>query len=621
MSRPLITPKSALLKTAVIVVVGVWVYWPAIHGGWVWDDGSEITHNPIIRDPGGLAKIWGSRASPDFFPLKTTLQWFLWRLWGENPTPYHTLTLGLHLLNALFFWRLLKKLGLRFAWLGGLLFVVHPIVVESVAWIAELKNTLSLAFLLAGMIAYVDYDDRLNPLSAARAANPRLARPAYLRSLLFFLLAALSKSSVVMFPVAILLYVWWRRGRISRKDLIGSVPFFTASLILGLITVSFQQQRALAGWTIPLGGLDSRIACAGVALTFYFWKSVLPLHLLLMYPQWSVNPPSLLQFLPWPLLVLLLGWFWIKRETWGRHLLFGTGFFVLNLLPVLGFVSMAYMHISWVADHFVYLPLLGLIGLAVGGTGILNDRLEAARPSLRVGTAGAIALILGMFAWESRNQAKLFGDEEALWSYTLRQNPNAWMAHMNLGQFLGKSGRSDRAIDQFSEALRIRPDLPEAYYNRGTTLVQLGRIPEAIGDFEQALRLQPDNVGAQVNLGNALASSGRLPEAMSHYEKVLLLQPDATDAQNNLARAHFELGDAMVQNRQFAEAIGEYRQSLKFLPDNAEAHAHLGYVLVGMHRLPEAVAQFQEALRLNPGDAGLRANLALVQRALRTSTP
>jgi tetratricopeptide (TPR) repeat protein len=609
---------STLLKAAAIILVGAWIYWPAIHGGWIWDDGAEIAHNPVIRDPEGLAKIWVSPATPDYFPLKTTLQWFLWRIWGENTEAYHLLTLGLHLADALLFWRLLKRLGLRFAWLGGLLFVVHPIVVESVAWIAELKNTLSLAFLLAAMIAYVDYDDESSASSAAKSSR---AQAAYLRSLLLFLLAVLSKSSVVMFPFVLLLYAWWKRTRISKSDLVGSIPFFAVSLILGIVTISFQQHRALASWTIPLGGWDSRIACAGVALAFYVWKCALPFDLLPMYPQWSVAPPSLLQFAPWFVVALLLGWFWTRRATWGRHLLFGVGFFILNLLPVLGFVSMAYMHIAWVADHFVYLPVLGLIGVAVAGAGRLADRIDSRPPSLRLFAIGTVSVLLGALAWQSRTHAARYGDEEALWTYTLNKNPGAWMAHINLGQFFGQTGRSDIALEQYSDALRIRPDLPEAYYNRGSTLAQMGRVPEAIGDFDQALRLQPDSVDVHINLGNALARSGRMREAINHYEEALRIQPDAVDARNYLAEAHFEMADALVQRRQYAEAVDEYRQSLLLRPDSAPAHAHLGYVLAGMHQLPDAIAQFEEALRLQPDDVRTRENLALLQRIANGGGP
>jgi tetratricopeptide (TPR) repeat protein len=623
MSPPRTAPGPNLLKAAVILAVGAWIYAPALHGPWIWDDSAEIAQNPLMGDPHGLAKIWISPVTPDFFPLKTTLQWLLWRLWGASPAPYHVLTLGLHLASALLFWQVLKKLGLRAAWLGGLLLVVHPMTVESVAWVAELKNTLSLAFLLGAMIAYLDYDAGNRGEIAAAAKPAADAGLSYALALMLFVLASLSKSSVVMFPFVVLLHAWWKRGRLQRRDWVGSIPFFAVSLILGLVTVYFQQHRALASWSIPIGGWNSRIAAAGVALAFYFWKCLWPLHLLLMYPQWSVNPPTLVQFLPWPLLALLLGWFWLKRATWGRPALFGVGFFVLNLLPVLGFVSMAYLHIAWVADHFAYLPLLGLLGLGAGAAGRAESWLASRPAAWRAGAIGGLVLLLGALAGESRHQASLFGDEEALWAATLRENPGAWMAHINLGQFLGRTGRGERGLAEYSAALRIRTDLPEAYYNRASTLEQLGRFPEAIQDFEQALRLEPANPDAQVNLGNTLLRSGRLEEAIGHYQAALTLQPEAADARTYLAEARYSLGYSLMQRHQlpaaaaqFAQAVGEFRAALALRPDNAEAHAHFGNILLLTHHLPDAVAQYEEALRLRPDDAATRQNLALARGAM-----
>jgi hypothetical protein len=352
MTQPRSISVPAVGRAALIVLLGIGIYGPALHGGWVWDDLTEIPQNGVLSDPHGLAKIWVGSAGPDYFPLKTSVQWVLWRAWGENVFGYHLVSLGLHLLGAFLFWRLLQKLGLRLAWLGGLFFVVHPLVVESVAWIAELKNTLSLVFLLEAMLAYVRFEE---------GASGARRRP-YALALVCFALALLSKSSVVMFPFVLLIYAWWRRGRVARRDLAAAAPFFGLSLLLGLVTVFFQYHRALAVWTIPLGGPASHLAVAGTSLAFYFWKCLVPLGLHPMYRQWSVLPPTPAQFLPWLALAALVAGIWYRRAAWGRPVALGLGFFVLNLVPVLGFLPMSYLHISWVADHFVYLPLLGLIG-------------------------------------------------------------------------------------------------------------------------------------------------------------------------------------------------------------------------------------------------------------------
>jgi hypothetical protein len=332
--RPRLSPTSpaqsawrVALQAALIVLAGWFVFSPALHGTWLWDDEALITQNPDIRDPAGLGKIWCQPAGGDYFPLTSTIEWVQWRLWQDNPAGYHFSSLGFHLLSALPLWRLLRQLGLRQAWFGGLIFAIHPVVVESVAWIAEQKNTASLPLLLASMSFYLDYDRRQRRLD-------------YGLAWLLFVAALLGKTSVVMLPGVILLYHWWKEGQITRRNLMASLPFFAASLVLGLVTVWFQLHRAAAGWTIPMGGLASRTASAGLALLFYFSKCVFPVGLAPVYPRWVVEPPSPVQFLPWFAIVAGLIWCWTKRATWGRHVLFGFGFFLINLAPVLGFIPM-----------------------------------------------------------------------------------------------------------------------------------------------------------------------------------------------------------------------------------------------------------------------------------------
>jgi tetratricopeptide (TPR) repeat protein len=608
-SRPL--KASVLWPAAVIGLLGAWIYWPALRGGWVWDDVFEIPQNAVLRDPGGLARIWAGTAGPDYFPLKTSLQWILWRAWGPSPAGFHALSLGLQLLSALLFWRLLRKLGVRGAWLGGLLFTVHPLVVESVAWIAELKNTLSLALLLGAMIAYVDYDQG--------AAGAR--RRSYALALLGFLLALLSKSSVVMFPFVILLYCWWRRGRIGRRDLVAALPFFGLSLLLGSVTIFFQYHRALAVWTIPVGGAASHLALAGTALAFYLGKAVLPFGLHPMYRPWSVNPPGLAQALPWLGLLTLLGWLWRRRLGWGRHALFGLGFFVLNLVPVLGFLPMSYLHISWVADHFAYLPLLGLIGLGVGAAGAVWHRLPAGKSGPRTGLICGGALIVLACAWESRGYASAFRSDQDLWARTLEANPQAWMARIDLGKDLFQQGRLEEAVAQYDQALAIRADLPEAYYNRGSTFLRLGRLPEAVADLQAALLLQPASPDAQTNLGNALARSGRVGEAIPHYEEALRIQPDAADARANLIRALLLSVPAQAQAREWGKASAACAEVLRLDSLNIEARADLGNILLIQGQFAAAIAQYETVLRLKPGDPGTEANLNLARRRLRQEAP
>jgi Flp pilus assembly protein TadD len=553
------------LQAALILLAGAYVFGPSLGGGWLWDDNQEVTENAVLRDPAGLAKIWTGAAGADYFPLKTSLQWFGWQLWGDAPAGYHALSLLFHLLSAFLFWRLLRQLGVRLAWLGGLLFVVHPVAVESVAWAAELKNTLSLALLLLAMLACVRWRER-DPKTGEGGLG------AYGLSLLCFVLAMLAKSSVVMFPVVLLLYAWWRHGRIGRRDVRASLPFFAVSLGLGLVTYWFQHHRAMPPAEIAAlaGGPLSRVAGAGLALAFYLRQCLLPLGLSPIYPRWTIDPPSAVQFLPWVGFGILTAWLWTKRAGWGRPVLFALGFFALNLLPVLGFTTMTYMHITWVADHFAYLSLLAVIGLAVAALGRLGRR----GPPGFIPTALAL-VVAAALAVESRGYAAVFQNQDSLWTYTLRRNPDSWQAHYNLATYLARRGEWARALTEFGETLRLRPGYGPARNNLGNTLLMTGRLAEATAQYAEAVRQDPAYADARLGLGNALFQAGRVPEAIAQFQEALRLQP----------------GSAL-------------------------AHANLGNALAYSGRLPEAAAEFEEALRLQPGDPRIQAHLNVVLQAL-----
>ena len=588
------------MRTVVCSVLIAWAGWfvyaPVLHGNWLWDDDRYITQNLQISGQDGLAKIWLEPVDVNYFPVTSTVQWVQWRMWKDHTFGYHVTNVALHVVSALLLWRLLSRIGVRCAWLGGLLWVVHPLAVESVAWISELKNTLSLPFLLLAAIAFVEFDD------GRGTAFPR--RPVwYALSLGFFILAMLSKSLVVMFPAALLLYCGWKRGKITAADVRTSAPFFAVSLVLGVVTLVFEYKAIGAGGA-ALGGPLSRLACAGLAIAFYVWKTVLPFGLLPIYPRWTVNPPTAAEFAPWLVLGALLWLFWQKRATWGRHALLGAGFFLLNLAPVLGLVPMAYQRISWVADHFAYTALVGAVGLAAAGMGMLQSGLFRgdSRPIL----AGA-ATLCALLAVQSRSYAGIYKDEKTLWTFTLQHNPDAWMAHVNLGVELMKEGDAPAALGQFTEAVRLDPASPEAHTNRGIALANLNRLPEAVSEAEEAVRLAPDFGPGRAKLGeirvraadaffnqaNALAQSSRWDEAAAQYERALELRPDFPEAQANLGNALFSL-------HRLPEAVEHYRAALRLKADYADAHYNLGIALQALGQTEDAASQFEQAGRPRP---------------------
>jgi len=603
------------LGAGLLVLAGLLVYWPALHGGWIWDDELEITHNPVLAAANGWWRIWLRPEGPDYYPLKTSLQWCEWHLWGGQVLYYHLVSLGLHLLAAFLFWRILARLAIPGAYWAALLFAIHPLCVESVAWISELKNVLSLPLLLLAMAAYLDFED---------------TGRGYGRALLWFLAAMLAKSSVVMFPAVLLLYAWWRRGRIDRRDLRASLPFFGISLILGIVTAVFQARRAIAGLDLHLGGPLWRLGSAAMAVAFYFGKCVLPAFLMPIYPDWGSAPSGLHPAVCALLIGVALALLWRRRGDFGRPALFGGGFFLLNLLPVLGLIPMSYFRLSRVADHLCYLPLLGIVALAASA---LSRRVSA-------GFMAGFCLVLALV---SREQAKIYRNPTTFWGAAVARNPAAWLAQSSLGTALVGQGKLPQAEVHFEAALRLKPDFAEAENNWGSGLLQFGRLEEARSHFERAIRLKPDYAEAYNDLGDVEVQSGRLAEAIGAFEQAMRIKPDDAEAYSNrglvfstqghqeaaiadfetalrlnpaLAEAELDLGLAFARSGKQWEAITHYLRAIRLRPDFLAAHNNLGNALFLSGRPREAMAEYEAVLRLDPHSIDAQNNLAIARRTL-----
>ena len=577
-----------LLRAVAVALLGAWIYSPCIRGTWLWDDGLEVTRNAALRAPGGWWEPWVHPQGMDYFPLKSSLQWLEWQLWGASPLGYHLVNLGLHVASALLVWRLLLALGVRAAFLGGLLFAAHPLAVESVAWISEFKNTVSLPPLLLASIAFVEYD---------RGGR----RAPWVRALLWFAAALACKTSTVMFPFVILLFAWWRRGRIGGRDLRASAPFFAAALAMGAVTVWFQSTRAIGIAGTP-EGLGARLTQAGWSIVSYARMCLWPAGQAPIYPAAPTAWPA---WAPWLAVGALLGLFWSRRAAWGRHALLGSGWFLLNLVPVVGIVPMAYLRISPRADHFAYVPLVGFVGVAAAGYGAA---LEAWRKRSWLGVGarmpfafGAVAVV-GAMAFKAHAYSAVFADEKALWTSAVERNPGAWLARNNLGRVLLQERRFVEAAEQFREAVRIRPDSPEAHANLGNSLDEMGMAEEARGEYAAAIGIDPAFAGAHYNLGLSLLRAGRLDAAAAELRAALKLDPGHAAARNSLGLSLAGMG-------KLPEAMEQYHLALQLNPELPEAHLNLGNALFRQGRLDEAVAEYREALRLNPGYSGAHANL------------
>jgi tetratricopeptide (TPR) repeat protein len=608
-----------LILAVGLVAFGGWVYAPAIRGTSLWDDDSQIFHNPALRSAAGLAASWTAPTTPDYLPLLNTVEWLQWRAWGGWVVGYHATNIALHLLGALLLWRLLDRLGVRGAAWGGWLFAVHPLAVESVAWMAELKNTLSLPLLLLALTAYVDYDLRGR-------------RGSYAAALGLYLAALLCKASVVMLPGILLLHALWRHGRIRRRDLRDSAPFFALAVLLGAVAVWFQNRYAI-GELRPVGpGFADRATQAVSSLGFYLGRMLWPSPLMPVYPSFS--HVALRSVLAGSAVALAGAVAWRNRGPAGRAAWFGGCLVVLNLVPVLGFLPMSYLRIAPVADHLAYIALAGGCGLAGAGLGAPGLSQRAAWRLLAAAGGGALVVVLAVAA---HGQAVHYRSPVGYWTHAADLNPSSWMAQDNLGSALLGAGEAAAAFPHFEKARLAQPTAAEVAVNGADALLQLNRVPEAVAWAEEGVRLEPGFSSAQYNLGNALVRAGRLEDAVRHFQIAAGLEPGAAEIRYNLGTALAQLGrgpeaiaqlgaavqadagnyaarmnlaNVLAATGHMAEAESQLAAAVRLRPSDPDAHAGHGEVLAALGRGPEAITEFEEALRLRPGDPELTAALA-----------
>ena len=474
---------------ALIVLLTVVAYLPALRNGFIWDDDDHLTENPAMRSVGGLKQVWSSLAVSRYYPLTLTSFWVQHRFWGLNPLPYHAVNIALQAVNALLLWALLRRLQVRGAWVAAALWAVHPVNVETVAWVTELKNTQSGLFFLLALLMFLRFEDGLRPRD-------------YGAVLVCGAAAMLSKPSTIVLPGVMLLCAWWRRGRWTLKDLLRVTPLVAFGIGMSLLTI-IEQRHYIKGepaseWAMTVA---QRLVLAGNAVWFYAGKLLWPTDLCFIYPRWELRAHSIMAWLPLAGLVLVAGALWrFRRAGWARAAIFGLGCFILALLPVLGFFDIYFFRYSFVADHFQYLASIGLIALVVGAGAAVYRRVGQRGRVPGVFATAAVLLVLGVC---TGRQTHAYYNSETLWRDTLAKNPNALVAHYNLGVVLLQAGKSEEASGHFEQVLRVRPTV-EAHYNLAVALERLDRIEDAIEHYKQALRIKPDFALAQ----NRLAQLG-----------------------------------------------------------------------------------------------------------------
>ena len=624
-----------------------------MRAGTIWDDDYYVTKNFNLRSGQGLIDLWTRwGAVPQYCPVTHTTFWIEYHLWRLRPVGYHVVNILLHAGSAILLWLIMRRLAIPGAWLAAAVFAVHPLHVESVAWITERKNVLSGVFYLAALWAYLksgfgvrvsgigsDADAENSSSALTRDPKPETRNPIlYTTALVLFMLALLSKSVAATLPAAILLVVWWKRGRIEMRDVLPLLPMFALGLAMSVVTATME--RTVVGAWGPDWNYSwaDRILIAGRALWFYAWKLIWPAKLTFIYPRWRIDPHLWWQWIfPLAAVALAAGALALaitKRLSRGpvAALLFFGG----TLLPAVGFVNVLPMRYSYVADHFQYLASIGLIVLIVAA---------GARWLGRGGIPLAVVILITLSALSFRREFA-FKDLRSLWVDTLRKNPESWMVRNNYARLLldennlpqaevqlraalkldennpdvltnfgvlkEAQGQPDEAIEMYLTATQAGHDDAIAHYKLGRLLAaRPGQVDAALFHLNRAIDLRPNYAPAHEELARVLTQLGRPEQAIRQLEEAVEADPDLLSAQNNLAGLLLSVGRVQEAEQRLRAIVGRF-------PDSATAHTNLGILLEKRGDLAGAIASYERAAQLNPNDPQVRQNLARARAKGRT---
>jgi tetratricopeptide (TPR) repeat protein len=623
---------TILAGAAVLLIATVLAYLPATRGGFVWDDEDWVEHNPLLVDADGMWRIWFSNDQPSqYFPMVYTTFRLEYSIWGLEPLGYHVTNIVLHAINVLLVWWLLARLRVPAAWLASAVFALHPVQVESVAWITERKNVLMFFFFALALGAWLTFVDR--------SEQPRRGRSFYLLSLGLYVIALLAKTTASTMPAALVLTLWMKHLRVDRRRWLQITPFVVLGVAAGLLSMWWERFYQGVYPSVVYEGPIERLLIASHGVWFYLGKLAWPTSFTFSYPKWSISAADPALYI-WPVLCLVATWgLWRWRSRIGRGPIAAMVFFVATLSPLLGLIMLATFVYTYVADHYQYVACIGPIALACAtGHGIAR---RFGRQGLRLGSAVAVIVLvlLGTLTWR---QGAIYASRETVWRDTLRKNPNSWLAHNNLGTALrsqgrfeeaaghyrqallldrdleGSSGRihfnladmlaaqgdHEQAIEHYRQALQEHPGNYLAHHNMANSMVKWDRSDDATAHYRRALEIRPDYAAGHHNLANLLRSQGNLDEALMHYERALEIDPGHANSHKGLALLLSGRGAV-------TEAIDHYRAALETDPDDAETHYNLGNALRSQGRLEDAVLHYRRAVDADPTDELTRNNLGL----------
>ena len=645
--------KFVIIIGIAIVLAVLLAYIPAMLGGFIWDDDANLTKNPLIRTPDGLAEIWSNpSAIQQYYPLTHSTFWLEYHIWGLRPLGYHLINVLLHALSAILLGIILTRLSVPGAWLAAIVFALHPVHVESVAWITERKNTLSGFFYLSSVLAYI----RFAGLDIGSKPSKPTEWRYYGLALVLFICAVLSKTAVLMLPVVLLLLIWWKHGRLNLRDGLRLLPMFVISVGAGLLTIWLEKHHAGAKGDEWAQTFADRCLVAGRVFWFYIGKLCWPSKLTFIYPRWEIDSSEIWQYIFPVAAVVLVIILWLLRNRLGKSPLVAVLYFGITLSPAMGFFNIYFMRYSFVQDHFQYLPSIGIISLLAAMFWMCFGMFLKLSP-IRIILSSMIVIVLGTLTW---CQGRIYRDEWTIWRDTLAKNPSAWMAHDALAALLAREKKYDEAADHYYEALRIYPNHPEAHRGLGVIFAERGKLEKAEEYLTVAIRMSPGFGDAHYNLGTVFARQRKFEKACAEYRKALEINPydiqvydsmglclmlmgkpsEAKDcykkelrfcprnARRNIeiikageaasnktpsdaALAHYNQGIKLDAAGKIDQAVEEYRKAIKLKPVLFKAHNNLGVALKNQGLIDEAIQEYREAIRIKPNFGQAHNNLAI----------
>jgi tetratricopeptide (TPR) repeat protein len=596
----------SLLLAAAIVLAALAAYVPALGAGWIWDDDFYVTGNRTLDDLGGLARIWTETdANPQYYPMTFTSLWIDRHLFGDRPAGYHLENVLLHAAAALLAWRTLRFLGVPGAWLAAAVFAVHPVHVESVAWVTERKNTLCAVFSFAAAFVFLLF------ALATPGRAPRFAR-AWI-ALALFVAALLSKTACAPLPAALAGIVLWKRGSIPRRTGAWLLAMLAVAAVMGSVTATLEHRQVGAqgeAFSLPL---LERALLAARCVWIYLGKVLWPASLMFVYPRPQAPPADPASYLAPLALAAAFGTLWALRRRIGGGPLAGASYYVLLLFPALGFFNVYPMQYSYVSDHFQYLATIAPIAMAAAALAAGTARVGTGP---RAGASVALLVVLSVLTWR---QCGIYRDEETLWRDTVARNPAAWLAQVNLGKLLERRGETEEAALRYRAALESNPRQRDALGGLANLLAARGQLDEAIVLYRKVTELSPNEPFARYNLGLALETRGDRAEAIEQYRAVLALVPDPSKLASELQASLFRgggFGTLLEKTRaRLAGLLGGAAPQAPAPASGADALVQEGNALADRGRMDEAVARYERALALDPRNPLAHYNLALAREA------